>query len=58
MKKVKFDIVDFQVNEMYSKELQDNESVDDRILAIEDFIKSCGWTVEEFEIYRDYGELN
>jgi len=53
-----FSYVDLQVENLYSIELKEGESVHDRIISIENFIKSCGWTVEEFEIYREFGDLN
>lgn len=56
-KKVPFEIVEDKVSQMYSKELGD-ESLDDRILAIEDFIKSCGWEIDEYETFRNFGDLN
>ena len=56
--RVPFAVVDAQVEKMFSDELKKGESVDDRILEIEDFIRVCGWTVEEFESYRQYGLLD
>jgi hypothetical protein len=57
-KKIPFDIVNTQVEYFFAGGLKNNETVDDRLLAIEEFIEACGWNLEEFENYRAYGDLN
>jgi hypothetical protein len=57
-KKVPFDVVNTQVEKLFSGGLSDTETVDDRLLAIEEFIEACGWDQDEFEQYREFGLLN
>lgn len=58
MTKLLFDILDSKVEELFSSELREGQTVDDRIIEIEKLIESSGWTVDEFELYRLYGALN
>lgn len=48
--KVQFEIVAFEVEKLYSKNISidDTKAIDNQVLLIETFIKSCGYGVEEF----------
>lgn len=56
--KVPFEQLNHQVELLFTSGLAENETVDDRLLKIEDFIEVCGWDVDEFEAHRQYGDLN
>lgn len=56
--KIQFEIVESQVELLFSGGLKDNETVDDRLLKIEEFIISCGWDMDEYELRREFGILN
>lgn len=55
--KVQFEIVEAQISQMYSDELKGNETLDERLIKIESFIESCGWSIDEYELYRHFGDL-
>lgn len=57
-KKVAFNILNYEVDKLFDKPLSDGETVEGRIEQIEDYIQSCGWRLEEFEMRQYYGELN
>ena len=56
--KIQFEVVNTQVEALFCSGLQDDETVDERLCKIEEFISCCGWDPEEFELYRKYGALN
>ena len=56
--KIAFEIVEKQIEKMFSNELKDDELLDERLIKIESFIESCGWDLDEYELYRHFGELN
>lgn len=56
--KVPFEIVNEKVESLFNSELHENQTVDNRLLEIEEFIEACGWSVDEFELFRQYGLLN
>jgi hypothetical protein len=58
MVKVPFEIVNTQVEALFAGGLKEDETVDERLLAIDEFVEACGWQADEFELYRKYGVLN
>jgi len=58
MEKIQFEIVNSQVEDFFDSPLREDETVDQRLIVIEEFIGSCGWSVDEFELFREYGILN
>jgi hypothetical protein len=58
LKKISFNIVNYQVNKLFDTPLEENETVEERVEQIEKYIEACGWDIDEFEKYNYYGELN
>lgn len=50
MSKIAYEVVAVEVDKMYPPHyvLKADETVDDHLVFVETFIKSCGWDVEEF----------
>ena len=55
--KVQFEIVEARISQMFSDELQGDETLDERLIKIETFITSCGWDLDEYELHRHFGDL-
>jgi hypothetical protein len=58
MSKIRFEVVNSQVEMLFSSGLAEDETVDDRLLKIEEFISACGWNQDEFELHKEFGTLN
>jgi len=46
--KIKFEIVDAQVEKMYDFTITDVQDIDRRCLEIQDFIEKCGWNLDDY----------
>jgi hypothetical protein len=56
--KIPFEVVETQIETMFANALKEDEQLTDRLIAIEEFIESCGWDIDEYETYREFGVLN
>lgn len=51
--KINFAIVAFEVEKMYNKDIKNDSDIEQQCLLIAEYIKSCGYTEEEY-IQRYY----
>lgn len=48
MKRVAYETVALQVEKLYDFSIVDDKKIDERCLLIQEFIESCGWSIEDY----------
>ena len=56
--KIPYLVVELQVEKFYTEGLQKGETLHEFLLKIEAFIESCGWSVDEYDVRHQFGEIN
>ncbi len=48
MKRLPYETVALQVEKLYDFSIVDEKKIDERCLLIQEFIESCGWSIEDY----------
>ena len=56
--KVPFEIVEAKITSMFDAGRNEDELLTDFLEKVDAFVEACGWSLEEYELRRTYGELN
>lgn len=48
MKRIPYESVALQVEKLYDFSIVDDKKIEERCFLIQEFIESCGWTIDEY----------
>lgn len=48
MKRVPYESVAIEIEKLYDFSITDEKQIEERCLFIQNFIESCGWTIEDY----------
>lgn len=48
MKRLPYEAVTLEVEKLYDFSIVDEKKIEERCILIQEFIESCGWSIEEY----------